>query len=855
MKKISLVLCAMLMIGCVFAQVRPPGQDGGAAASGHGGASGSGRLYGKLVDPAGHGMGQVSVMILKVNKDPGSGKRKDQLLKGVSTSNNGDFSVEDLPLNTALTVNISAVGYKALIREVTLTPSSSDKDLGDLHLVQDGKELQQVVVTASRPTIKMDMEKKVFNVSRDIVSVGGTGIDILKNVPSVNVDIDGNISLRGGSPQLLVDGKPTTLTLDEIPSDAIESVEVITNPSAKYDASGGGAGILNIVLKKNRKTGYNGSVRAGVDGYGGANAGGSLNIRENKINFSADVNTRLQRDRSTGSIDRLSLGATPNLYLDQQQLDTSRGSMFFGRLGLDYFLTNRTTLSLTGFAMHHGNEASSHITMNTDSLYPAGKISQFSQEEINGSHTFNGRGATLGIKQLFARDKEEWTADASYFSGNAYNNSLYATNYYKYGSGSALAGTELQKIEGSGNDHNIILQTDLSDPLTSGTTLEAGLRAALQSRSNINNNYTYNTDSAAYELVPSAASNYKSQNNVYAAYLTLASSFGKFSYKVGLRAESSNYHGTLLNSGQGFSNQYPISLFPSVFISRKIGDGQELQLSFTRRVNRPNFNQLVPYTDSSNKLNITRGNPSLVPEFTQSFELSYLKTFAGNATLMGSVYYKHTDHLITGYIEQDSNATTGGTTLVNTYINAESSNSPGAELTGQLSLTKWWDLSSNLNVYHSKINVAAASAVPQQALWSWFGKLNTNFRLPAGFAVQVSGLYQSKTNLPVNTNVNQPGPPNMTSQSASQGFISSFYEVDLAVKKTFLSGKMALALSVNDLFRSRVQDQYTYSAYFTQDYSRLKDPQMVRLNLSYNFGKVDVSLFKRKNTNVQSDEQ
>jgi outer membrane receptor for ferrienterochelin and colicin len=193
--------------------------------------------------------------------------------------------------------------------------------------------------------------------------------------------------------------------------------------------------------------------------------------------------------------------------------------------------------------------------------------------------------------------------------------------------------------------------------------------------------------------------------------------------------------------------------------------------------------------------------------------------------------------------------------LINTYINAESSNSVGAELTGQLPLTKWWDLSSNLNVYHSKINVGATSAVPQQALWSWFGKLNTNFRLPSGFAVQVSGMYQSKSNLPVNTNANQPGPPNMTSQSASQGYIASFYEIDLAVKKTFLSGKMALALSANDIFRSRVQEQYTYSDYFTQQYSRLRDPQMLRLNLTYNFGKLDISLFKRKNTHVQSEEQ
>jgi outer membrane receptor protein involved in Fe transport len=356
-------------------------------------------------------------------------------------------------------------------------------------------------------------------------------------------------------------------------------------------------------------------------------------------------------------------------------------------------------------------------------------------------------------------------------------------------------------------------------------------------------------------LVPSAASNYKSQSNVYAAYATLASQLGNFSYKAGLRVESSNYHGTLLNSGQGFSNQYPLSLFPSLFLGEKIGDGQELQLSYTRRVNRPNFFQLVPYTDSSNKLNITRGNPDLVPEFTQSVELSYLKTFRTNSTILASVYYKHTDHLITGYIESDTNAATGTTTLINTFINAETSYSMGGELTAQLPITKWWDLSSNINVYHSKINVGSTEAVATPALWSWFGKLNTSFRLPSGWSVQLSGMYQSKSNLPVNTNSNQPGPPNMMNQSASQGYIQPFYEADVAVKKMMLNNKLSLMLSFNDIFRSRKQDQYTYSTYLVQDYSRLRNPQLLRLNLTYNFGKVDASLFRRKNNNVQTEDQ
>ncbi len=281
----------------------PPGGPGGPGPMG--GGSATGHLYGKLVDSTGHGIARASVMILKIVKDPASGKQRETLLKGISSQTNGDFSAEDLPVGSPLKISISAIGYSPLTQTITLSPRKSEKDLGKLAMTVATKQLQEVVVTASKPTMSVDMEKKVFNVTKDISSIGGNGLDVLKNVPSVTVDIDGNITLRGASPQLFVDGKPTTLTLDEIPSDAIESIEVITNPSAKYDASGGGAGILNIVLKKNRKTGYNGSVRAGVDRYGGANGGASFNYRENKINFSADLNTRIPRDRVTSSIDRL----------------------------------------------------------------------------------------------------------------------------------------------------------------------------------------------------------------------------------------------------------------------------------------------------------------------------------------------------------------------------------------------------------------------------------------------------------------------------------------------------------------------------------------------------------------------
>ena len=292
------------------------------------------------------------------------------------------------------------------------------------------------------------------------------------------------------------------------------------------------------------------------------------------------------------------------------------------------------------------------------------------------------------------------------------------------------------------------------------------------------------------------------------------------------------------------------SLFPSIFLSQKLGGKQELQANFSRRINRPNFFQLIPYTDRTDTLNITRGNPDLVPEFTNSFEVSYSKTYGKNNNFLASVYYKHTSNLITRFLDSEYDKSLGKTELINTYVNANSSYSYGAELTSVNYINKWWDLTANINLYNSKINTDNISGTSQKAQWSWFGKLNSSFKLPANFSLQLSGMYQSKTNLPVNNNQGGPGngPPGITAQSASQGYINSFYDVDFAVKKTFLNNKFSLSLGINDIFRSRKQDQYSYSAYFTQEYNRIRDPQIIRLNLSYNFGKIDANLFKRKSS-------
>ena len=854
MKKLLLLVTILACAAVVFAQMPPAGMTGMKP-----GGNINARLYGKVTDADGKAISEATVVLLEAKMDTVTKKERQLLFKSIITQANGDFSFEDVPLRGRYLVKISNVGFKPYELPVSffgrsadgsMQPPATEKDLGKIKLTADTKELQAVTVTSNVPTIKLDADKKVFNVEKNIMSAGGTGVDVMRNVPSVNVDIDGNVTMRNSAPQLMVDGRPTTLTLDQIPADAIESVEVISNPSAKYDASGGGAGILNIVLKKNKKTGYNGNVRAGVDKRGALNGGFDFNVRQGKINFSASVNGNQMKDRTTGSTERISQLTTPQTITSQNNFNKNKGGFLFAKVGVDYFATNKTTFSLSAIRVHGEFNPYETISIGTDSIFSGGKVSSFSQRITSSTREFNGQGLVFGFKHMFPKRGEELTIDANYFGGKNNNNSLYTTNYFD--ANGNVSNTALQTAIGAGRDKNFTLQTDYTLPLGKTGKLEAGARATMRDRVNANDNYLYSDSAGQYLVIPSATSNYKNTDKVLAAYTTYSNSIKDFSYKVGLRAESSSYNGTLTNVGQKFKNSYPVSLFPSVFLSQKLQNRQELQFSYSRRINRPNFFQLIPFTDYTDKLNITRGNPDLVPEFTQSVELSYLKTFQKSSTFLGSVYYKHTDNLITRYLSQETDAVSGTTELINSYINANSSYSAGVEATVLNTITRWWDISTNLNFYNSKVNTSNVST-SQPALWSLFGKFNSNFKLPSNFAVQMTTTYQSKTNLPVSSGGGMGGPPMMQSQSSSQGYIKPYWGMDLAVKKSFLKNNAAsVSVSVTDIFKTRINTQYSTSDYFTQTYSRLRDPQMVKINFAYRFGKLDVSLFKRKSSGGES---
>lgn len=832
----------------------------------------NGSFYGKIVEAtSGKGIEFASVQLLQSKMDSVTRKRKDVVISGMITRSNGEFRMENIPVFGQYKLKVDIVGYKTYQQTVSFDMkmpqggnadmssmlSALDKDLGNIKIDVAEKTLENVTVSGGSSGLRLGIDRKVFGVDRNIVSAGGTAVDVMRNVPSITVDIDGNVTMRNNTPQLFVDGRPTVLTLEQIPADAIESVEIITNPSAKFDASGGTAGILNVILKKNKRVGYSGNLRSNIDSRKRIGFGGDLNVRQNKLNVFASLNFNQRRSISTGETNRTTLINSPNTSLFQTDTNTMKGNFMFFRGGVDYFINNRNTFSVSvnkgGGKFTPLNEAD----LNIDSLYQVTKKSVGQRISLS-ENEFNFTGITTSFKHLFPKAGEEWSFDVTYNQNSNKNSNSIRTSYQDNPDISVIRSTE-QLQKGEGNGTNFVIQTDYTKPLNDKSKLEIGARGQIRTSNTLNNFFLIN---GSIVIPLNALSvNFNSSDKVYAAYTTYSNQLKKWGYQVGLRVESSNYEGHLPDKNQSFNIKFPVSLFPSVFLTRNLKNSQEFQINYTRKINRPNFFQLLPFTDYSDSLNISRGNPNLVPEFTNSLEVSYQKTFKNKDNFIASTYFKHTDNLITRFQDQELNPTNGKQTLVNTFINANSSYVTGLELVSKNKLKSWWDLTSNFNLFTSKINLQDATQSTVDPFVSYQLKLNNSFKLLKSFTLQVSGEYISKSVLPPGGSGSGGGGGwggrggGMWGQvSAAQGYQKANYFLDAALRYEFgKTRQTSISLNMSDIFRTRRQHVISSSTIFTQDVFRRRDPQLLRLNFNWRFGKFDPTLFKRKSNKLMGE--
>jgi hypothetical protein len=481
---------------------------------------------------------------------------------------------------------------------------------------------------------------------------------------------------------------------------------------------------------------------------------------------------------------------------------------------------------------------------------------------------FDHHGASLSFKHTFPKSGEEWTADVNYSQGTNNNtNYIYSSIYDVKGGPMSSIYDQQQTVNGT--NKYFTAQTDYVLPLTEKSKFEAGGRIAIRNINSLTDLDTVAAD-GKYQVESLLSSAFTYQDQVTAGYVTYSNQMGGFSYQLGLRAEGYKYtgvenyttvdpNGTQKDTVGNYGDHLPVNLFPSVFLTQKLTDYQTLSLSYTRRIDRPSFNQLFPFTDYSDSLNLSRGNPNLKPQFTNSFELAYDVTYGATNAFIASVYYKRTNDLITRDADTSINPVTQKTVIINSYINAKSGFVGGLELIGRNTINHWWDLTTNLNLYTSKINTIDTgifAIAPVGQIYSVFAKVLNSFKLTNHFSLQVSGDFTSKTELPPGGSGSAGGNGGRggTTSGNAQGFNRPTGGMDASIRYQFLKNNAAsITLSGSDLLRTRVSDVYTTSATFTQEADRRRDPQFFRLQFNWRFGKFDMALFKRKNNKAEQD--
>jgi iron complex outermembrane receptor protein len=785
-----------------------------------------GHIYGKVVDAkTKDAVPFVSVAIYK----------RDSLVGGCLAGNNGEFNLENLPFGR-LNLKITFIGFKPFQQLLTITPQAIEQDLGNIKLETEETLLKAVDVVGEKSTTQMSIDRKVFNVDKDLTVKGGTATDVMKNIPSVTVDGDGNAQLRQNSVTIYVDGRPTTLTLDQIPADQIDRVEVITNPSAKFEASTTG-GIINIVMKTNTKPGYNGVIAGGIgtnDHYNGMVA---LNFKQRPIGISVNYNYNSFDNPITGYSNRTQLlNGNPLGYYKTTSTSSFKNTMQGGSVSLDYYINNRNTITL-GQNMFFG-DFDNYNQQTFRSEIGDHTLASYGTRSTPSLNHFEHYTTTAHYKKTFPKKGEELIADASYSTTNAHSNSKYETRTYDQSGILNPDNPELQDTRSHNISEMYMLSADYTNPINDSTKLELGVRSNYKPSIQSLDVSQYDYTAGAYLTDPYLTSHYKIEDFVNAAYITYSSRFKGLSYSAGLRFEDSYYKGILTDKhDSSFLYHYPSgmnnvmnALFPSLYISKKFNDKQEWQLNGSRKINRPNFRQLMPFIMAIDPKNYMIGNPQLTPEFITMAELNFNQLLA-KGNLLFSLFYRNTQNPLTSY---NMPYAPNSDILLNTFINGKQSNTVGMDNTFKYILLKGFEATFNMNLFYTIIQANYNNVSVSNKGFNYNTKLNLQYRLPKGFAVQLSGNYESPKVIP-------------------QGKSKEFYFADCGLSKD-LYKFMTLTLSVSDIFDTKGRGMLYTTDQYTQDSWNRRESRYIKFTARIRFGKADATLFKKR-PNQQDDQE
>ena len=784
-----------------------------------------GSVRGRVADKStGEDLGFANVRVTK----PGS----DDFIGGATTDIDGLFTIRNLKEGRYV-LTITMMGYKTLTRDFTVTAAKPDVHLQNLRIAEDSKMLGEVTVTGQQSAMRLEVDRKSFDVAQDIANAGQSASEVLENIPSVEVDTDGNISLRGNeSVEVWINGKASGLTADnraqilqQLPAESIERIEIIDNPSAKFSAEGS-AGIINIVLKKDRKPGYYGSVQAGGTTRKGANT--SANINYNSSLIDAYLNIGYRHRRNTGKSESTQTNPQTNEWQRYATRSTNQGNNLFSRAGISLHAGGRDDISLSGMMMHGGR----HDWSTTPYYYGTGEMytRELNRQARSGGHMHMLHGE-MSWQHHFSEDGRHYldvTASAGRWRNNdenTYNDTetlLRSPVSMPYVGG--LQSSSDQSLLMRINNKNYEVKADYENPVTEQFKIQAGYQGRFSHENTPQE--TWITPSNAPAGEPDYFNRFIYDMDLHALYTTLTYNFGKFGLMAGLRGEywkvnTESYDWTQENDAtlrtEPFKKDY-FQLFPSLFASYQLTPNDQLQLNYTRRLRRPWGGQLNSYRDTRDATRVSFGNPELTPEFSNSFSFNYLRTWTEHSMLI-SAYYRPT----TDVMQRINWISSADGMMYQTHKNVAKSQSSGLEATIKNKFFSIVDLSTNINAYYYHLNGfdyfidgQTVSGTPRHS-FTWNARMQASVILPYDFSVQLSGRYRSR-------------------QAITQGYRKAGYNFDLGMRKNFFDKKLVLSVNCRDVLNSRRFRNYTSSDSFERHQLFRRGGRNVIFTLTWNFG-------------------
>lgn len=725
-------------------------------------------------------------------------------------------------------VRITYVGYETQTIDSIEILGNKSKDLGRIALKSIGNMLNEVVIEGRAPAMQIGIDRKTFNVGESLVSAGGTATDVLANVPTLQVDQDGSVSLRGSSSvKILIDGRESALAgndvtslLQSLPANSIEKVEVITNPSSKYDAEGQ-TGIINIVLKKNIRTGLNGSINTSAGSYDNYMAGITLNYRDRKFNYFGSYNFNKRNMVGSGKTDNRFFGDSTRNYSESES--SRKGNSHTVKAGFDYNMSDRTSLSFSGNLSIRDNKRIEDLN------YEFFKQSQMTGTSVRNSTQFEddlGYELNADFRHQFKREGEELTGNASYGRDKEDGTNDFSQNYTD-----GRMATSRKNVT-SEDGKNINLQLDYVLPFSEVSKFEAGYRS--QIRKSFDTQFSRSLDSLGNYLPDYRISNdFDFTSTVHAIYANYQNKLtDKIGYQIGLRGEQFELKSTYFSKDpaavetESNAKQKFFRLYPTLFLTYDVGEsGDKVQFSYSRRVQRARGWQVNPFLNVSDDLNYRQGNPNLKPEDVHSLEMSFAKTF-GKVNLISSAYFNHASEVIQPFVYEIEDGRT-----YSRWENMTSRNLSGFEFISKVNATKDFDFTFNLNLIHIQYNANPDYDIKERKDFAYNANLTANYRFTPTFSAQIRGEYNS-------------------SRVMAQGQMNAMKGMDLALKKDVFKKKASIMLNVRDVFNSRKMNGVTETAQLISNFEHRWMKRMVTLSLSYRFGSQDLNKSKKKVSNT-----